>query len=108
VPAGRSVSPTGGKHSDLQAPPHAALFLHAGVAFPASMSQEAGPPPLRRAGVPRLLVVWLYRQYLKFFPVPVFLGAILVPKEIECFNPLISKGLLKTLNFMEEEKVPFF
>jgi len=31
-----------------------------------------------------------------------------VPKEIECFNPLISKGLLKTLNFMEEEKVPFF
>jgi len=52
-------------------------------------------------------VVWLYRQYLNFF-IPVFLRAILVPKEIECFNPLISKGLLKTLNFTQEEKVPFF
>jgi hypothetical protein len=78
------------------------------VAFPASMSKEAGPPLLRRAGVPRLLVVWLYRQYPKFFPVPVFFRAILVPKDIECFNPLISKGLLETLNSMEEEKVPFF
>jgi len=31
-----------------------------------------------------------------------------VPNEIECLNSLISKGLLKSLNFMEEEKVTFF
>jgi len=36
------------------------------------------------------------------------LGAILVPKEIGCFNPLISKGLLETRNFVGEEKVPSF
>jgi len=30
-----------------------------------------------------------------------------VPKEIESFNHLICKGLLKTWNLTEEEKVPF-
>ena len=58
--------------------------------------------------VPRLLVVWLYRQSILK---PFFLSklwAILVPKEIECLNSLISKGLLESWNFMEEEKVTFF
>ena len=72
------------------------------------ISGTADPPPLRRAGVPRSLVVWLYRQLtLK----PFFLSklwAILVPNEIECLNSLISKGLLESSNFMEEEKVTFF
>jgi hypothetical protein len=31
-----------------------------------------------------------------------------VPNEIECLNSLISKGLLESSNFMEEEKVTFF
>jgi len=52
VPARRSVSPTGGTHSSLQAPPHAALFLHAGVAF--------------RPTITRGLA--LSAIYLKFFP----------------------------------------
>jgi len=31
-----------------------------------------------------------------------------MPKGIGSFNPLISKGLSETGNFMKEEKVPFF
>jgi len=31
-----------------------------------------------------------------------------MPKGIGSFNPLISKGLSETGNFMKEEKVPLF
>ncbi len=69
------------------------------VAFPASMSQEAGPPPLRQAGVPRLLVVWLYRYMIRMSCITL-VWAISMPRAINPYNRLIFNGFRKNRNFV--------
>jgi hypothetical protein len=75
---------------------------------PPSIFGEAGPPEFIGTGVPRLLVVWLYRQFRPIQFVLIMIRAISMPKLNCLFNHLILKCFLKITKIVEKEKVPFF
>jgi hypothetical protein len=77
------------------------------VAFPASpISGEAGPPDFVGIGVPRLLVVWLYRQ-IKFLR-PIYIKANLMPKPNFKYNTLIFMYFFEKQKFAFNGNAPFF